>query len=242
MRRFITNDGGGRGFARSDRVVRRRKSPRVSHPDVLVKICGLTCVEDALACADLGADWIGLNFHQPSPRYVDPDVAAAIVAALPRRVQAVGVFVDRPVAEVVELAKRIGLGVVQLHGAEPPEDLAALGRFRVVRAFRLRPDGGWAIISDYLARAEALGHPPDSVLVDAFVPGMAGGTGTMIDASLLDDRPALSRFILAGGLTPENIGERIARVRPWMVDVASGVESAPGRKDPRSCRRSYGQQ
>lgn len=203
----------------------------MSHPDVLVKICGLTRVDDALACAELGADWIGLNFHRPSPRSVLPDVAAAIVAALPRSVQAVGVFVDRPVAEVVDLAERIGLGVVQLHGAEPPDDLPALGRFRVVRAFRLRADGGWRIISDYLARAEALGHPPHGVLVDAFVPGMAGGTGTMIDESLLDDRPALSRFILAGGLTPENVAGRIARVRPWMVDVASGVESAPGRKD-----------
>jgi phosphoribosylanthranilate isomerase len=205
----------------------------VSHPDVLVKICGLTCVEDALACAELGADWIGLNFHRPSSRYVEPEVAASIVAALPRRVQAVGVFVDRPVAEVVELAGRIGLGVVQLHGAEPVEELAALARFRVVRAFRLRPAEGWATISEYLERAEALGHPPDSVLVDAFVPGMAGGTGTMIEESLLDDRPALSRFILAGGLTPDNVAGRIARVRPWMVDVASGVESAPGRKDPK---------
>jgi phosphoribosylanthranilate isomerase len=204
----------------------------VSHPDVLAKICGLTSVEDALACAELGADWIGLNFHRPSSRYVDPDVAAAIVAALPRRVEAVGVFVDRPVAEVVDLAGRIGLGIVQLHGAEPPEDLVALGRFRVVRAFRLRPDAGWAAISEYLSRAAALGHPPDSVLVDAFVPGVAGGTGTMIEESLLDDRPSLARFILAGGLTPENVAGRIARVRPWMVDVASGVESAPGRKDP----------
>jgi phosphoribosylanthranilate isomerase len=206
-----------------------RKPPRVSHPEVLVKICGLTCVEDALACAELGADWIGLNFHRPSPRYVDPEVAAAIVRALPRRVTAVGVFVDRPVAEV---ADRLGLETVQLHGQEPPEDLAALGRFRVVRAFRLRPVGGWALISEYLARSEALGHPPDGVLVDAFVPGLSGGTGMAIDPSLLDDRPALPRLILAGGLTPENVAGRVARVRPWMVDVASGVESAPGRKDP----------
>jgi phosphoribosylanthranilate isomerase len=203
----------------------------VSHPEVLVKICGLTCVEDALACAELGADWIGLNFHPASPRYVDPDVASAIVEALPRRVTVVGVFVDRPVAEVAELADRVGLGTLQLHGHEPPEDLAALGRFRVVRAFRLCPAGGWAIISEYLARAEALGHPPDSVLVDAYVPGLSGGTGTTIDPSLLDDRPALPRLILAGGLTPENVAQRIARGRPWMVDVASGVESAPGRKD-----------
>jgi phosphoribosylanthranilate isomerase len=197
---------------------------------VLVKICGVTSVEDALACAELGADWIGLNFHRPSPRYVDPEVAAAILAVLPPRVTAVGVFVDRPAAEVAALADRLGLRTVQLHGHEPPEDLAALGRFRVVRAFRLHPAGGWSIITDYLARAEALGHPPDAVLVDAYVPGLSGGTGTTIDATLLDTRPALPRLILAGGLTPENVAERIARAQPWMVDVASGVESAPGRK------------
>jgi phosphoribosylanthranilate isomerase len=206
----------------------------VSNAPVLVKICGLTCVEDALACAEMGADWIGLNFHRPSLRYVDPDVAAAIVAALPRRMTAVGVFVDRPPAEVAELADRLGLDTVQLHGQEPPEDLAALGRFRVVRAFRLHPAGGWAIISAYLARAEALGHPPHAVLVDAYVSGLVGGTGATIDPSLLDARPALPRLILAGGLKPDNVAERIDRVRPWMVDVASGVEAVPGRKDPAS--------
>jgi phosphoribosylanthranilate isomerase len=210
------------------------KRTGVSHRRVLVKICGLTCVEDALACAELGADWIGLNFHPPSPRYVDSELAAAILAALPTSVTAVGVFVDRPAAEVASLADRLGLQTVQLHGQEPPEDLAALGRFRVVRAFRLKPGGGWTIVAEYLARADALGHSPHSVLVDAYVPGVPGGTGAAIDLSLFDESPPLPRLILAGGLTPGNVGERIARVRPWMVDVASGVECAPGRKDTRS--------
>jgi phosphoribosylanthranilate isomerase len=206
----------------------------VPHPEVLIKICGVTSVGDALACAELGADWIGLNFHPPSPRSIDPDVAAAIVRALPRRVTAAGVFVDRPAAEVADLAGRLGLDVVQLHGQEPPQDLVALARFRVIRAFRLRAADGWLMVTDFLSRAEALGHPPEGVLVDAYVPGLPGGSGTVIDLSLLDAAPPLPRLILAGGLTAENVAERIARIRPWMVDVASGVESAPGRKDPGS--------
>jgi phosphoribosylanthranilate isomerase len=121
---------------------------------------------------------------------------------------------------------------VQLHGHEPPEDLAVLRRFRVIRAFRLRTSEGWRIISDFVSRADALGHPPVGVLVDAYVAGLPGGTGMAIDDSLLDARPPLPNLILAGGLTPENVAERIARVRPWMVDVAGGVESIPGRKDP----------
>ncbi len=199
--------------------------------EVLVKICGLTCIEDAVACAELGADWVGLNFHPPSPRSVDPAAAAAILAVLPRHVTAVGVFVDRPAAEVAELADRLGLDVVQLHGQEPPEDLAVLARFRVIRAFRLRTTDGWTIVSDFLARAEALNCPPHGVLIDAYVPGLPGGTGMTIDLSLLDKAPALPRLILAGGLTAENVGERVERFRPWMVNVASGVESTPGRKD-----------
>jgi phosphoribosylanthranilate isomerase len=206
----------------------------VPHPEVLVKICGVTCVEDAVSCVDLGADWIGLNFHRPSPRFVDPEVAAAIVKALPRRVTTVGVFVDRPAAEVAGLADRLGLDAVQLHGQEPPDYLAALDRFRLIRAFRLGTVGGWRIVTDFIARAEALGRPPDGVLIDAYVPGLLGGTGTAIDPSLLEAAPTLPRLILAGGLTPQNVAERIARIRPWMVDVASGVESAPGRKDPAS--------
>jgi phosphoribosylanthranilate isomerase len=197
-----------------------------------VKICGVTCVEDALSCAELGAHWIGLNFHPPSPRSVDPSAAAAILAALPCHVTAVGVFVDRPAATVAELADRLGLHVVQLHGQEPPEDVAALGRFKVIRAFRLRTVAGWTTVADFVARAEGLGRAPHGVLVDAYVPGVAGGTGLTIDLSLLDEALPLPRLILAGGLTAENVGERIRRVRPWMVDVASGVESTPGRKDP----------
>ncbi len=204
----------------------------MSHPGALVKICGVTCVEDAIVCAELGADWIGLNFHPASPRSVLPDRAAAIVAALPPTTTAVGVFVDRPPAEVARIADEVGLDHVQLHGQESPEDLSRLARYRVIRAFRLRPPDGWRPVADYLARTAELGCRPRAVLVDAFVPGIAGGTGTAIDAALLDDWPDWPHLILAGGLDATNVAGRIAQVRPWMVDAASGVESSPGRKDP----------
>jgi phosphoribosylanthranilate isomerase len=199
---------------------------------IKVKVCGLCSVSDALACAKAGADWIGLNFHPASPRRVDPAAAAEIVAALAAPVEGVGLFVDRPPREVAEIAGRVGLRIVQLHGQEPPEDLLALPHLSIIRAFRLGDLEAVARMSSYLERCRELGRVPDAVLIDAYVPGRSGGTGQAIGADVLDALPPLSRLILAGGLTPENVAERIARVRPWMVDVASGVESAPGRKDP----------
>ena len=199
---------------------------------VKVKVCGITSVADALASVAAGADWIGLNFHPGSPRCIDPGVAAEIIAALPAEARAVGLFVDRVPSEVARLVDSLGLSIVQLHGDEPPEDLVALRHLTIVRAFRLQGAESVAKMEQYLVRAEALGRRPDAVLIDASVAGMAGGTGRLIPHEVLDRLPDLPRLILAGGLTPENVSERVAVVRPWMVDVASGVESSPGRKDP----------
>lgn len=201
-------------------------------PGVRVKICGLTTVADALVCARAGADWIGLNFHPPSPRKIDPSLAAEIVGALPVSSTAVGLFVDRPPSEVAATADQVGLTIVQLHGREAPEDLLPLSHLTIIRAFRLGSAESVAEMVRWLDRAAELGRAPDAVLIDAYVPGQAGGTGHVIAAEILDRLPPLPRLILAGGLTPENVAESIARVRPWMVDVASGVESSPGRKDP----------
>jgi phosphoribosylanthranilate isomerase len=198
---------------------------------VRVKVCGLTRVADAVSCAELGVDWIGLNFHPSSPRRVDPEAAVEIVAALPATCKAVGLFVDRQPAEVAATAARVGLTIVQLHGNEPPDDVAALSHLIVVRAFRLADDAAIARMTSYLERASHLGRMPDAVLIDTFVAGQPGGTGHSIALDLLDRLPPLPRLILAGGLSTENVAERVARVRPWMVDVASGVESSPGRKD-----------
>jgi phosphoribosylanthranilate isomerase len=204
----------------------------VAHANVRIKVCGLTRRADALACASAGADWIGLNFHPGSPRCIDPGLAAEIISTLPITASAVGVFVDRTPGEVDKLADRLGLRIVQLHGQEPPEDIAALSHLRVIRAFRLGDAEDVGRMVRYLRRVEELGRPPDAVLVDSLVTGQAGGSGRAIADDLLSLLPPLPRLILAGGLTPENVAHRVARVRPWMVDVASGVESAPGLKDP----------
>ncbi|MDR3638033.1 MAG: phosphoribosylanthranilate isomerase [Isosphaeraceae bacterium] len=201
-------------------------------PSVRIKVCGLTSVAEAVMCASAGADWIGLNFHPASPRRIDLVLAAEIIAALPPTAQAVGLFVDRPMAEIAQVTDHLGLRIVQLHGQEPAEALCELAGLQVVRAFRLGSREAVHQMTHYLRRAEELGRPPDAVLVDAFAPGQAGGTGRTIAADVLDALPPLPRLILAGGLVPENVGALIAHVRPWMVDVASGVESAPGRKDP----------
>jgi phosphoribosylanthranilate isomerase len=198
---------------------------------VRVKVCGLTCVAEALDCASAGVDWIGLNFHAASTRCVRPAEAAAIVKALPASVRAVGVFVDRPPSEIAEIAGEVGLSIIQLHGAEPPDDLLALDGFQIIRAFRVGHASAWDGVNQYLARARALGRVPDAILVDAYSAVLPGGTGTTIPEDVLAGMPPLPQLILAGGLTAENVAERIRRVRPWMVDVATGVESAPGRKD-----------
>ncbi len=201
-----------------------------------IKICGLTDPANALDVAKAGADWIGLNFHPPSSRFVSIDRAVEIVLALPKGVEPVGVFVDRPVEVVVETAHRVGLRVVQLHGQEPLETVLALKKtgLRVVRAFRMADKAAIVEMIGYLARAKALEVGLDAVLVDAYVAGQAGGTGQTIPNDLLNALalPDLPRLILAGGLTPANVADRVAKVRPWMVDVAGGVESAPGWKDP----------
>jgi len=204
----------------------------VSQPFVGVKICGLTSVEDGLACAAAGVDWIGLNFHPGSPRCITRAKAAAIIGVLPPSVAPVGVFVNRPAAEVADVAEYLGLEIVQLHGQEPVEDLLALGELQLIRAFRLGQPSDWRTVVDYLARAHSIGRVPDAVLIDAYVAGQPGGTGATVAADVLDCIPPLPRLILAGGLTPENVAAKVARVQPWMVDVASGVESIPGRKDP----------
>jgi phosphoribosylanthranilate isomerase len=199
--------------------------------DVRIKICGLTKVDEALACLDAGADRIGLNFHVESPRSVNLARAREIIAAVARPAQIVGVFVNRLADDVTRIAQELDLVAVQLHGDEPLEHLLALDRFWIIRAFRLGSPDDIRAMTDYLEQVRAAGRTPDAVLVDAYVPGRAGGTGSLLAHELLDLIPPLPRLILAGGLTPENVAERAQRVRPWMVDVASGVESSPGRKD-----------
>ncbi|MCE9545970.1 MAG: phosphoribosylanthranilate isomerase [Planctomycetia bacterium] len=199
-----------------------------------IKICGVTTPEDARVCAAAGADAIGLNFYEQSPRYVTPEQAQGVVAVLPAGVARVGVFVNSSVASILEIADRLQLDWIQLHGDEPPEVIGQLAPRCVLRAIRRGiegPDGA----RQYLQRCQAAGCLPTAVLMDSAVSGAYGGTGKTADwGSLALPRDWLLGLplVLAGGLTPENVAEGITRVRPEAVDTASGVESSPGRKSP----------
>lgn len=199
-----------------------------------IKICGIRDVETATAVASLGVDAIGLNFFDRSPRVVQPDVAARIVSGLPSGVEPVGVFVNHTAREVQEIARRVGLLTVQLHGDESVETLAELApEFRIIRAFRVG-DEGLADVESYLAACRKAGAMPFACLVDARVVGHYGGTGRTAPWDVLrrDWRTAeWPPLILAGGLQDGNVAEAIQQVNPWGVDVAGGVESAPGVKD-----------
>jgi phosphoribosylanthranilate isomerase len=187
---------------------------------VLVKICGITRLEDALDAARLGADWVGFNFWTRSRRYIAPEAAAPIVAALPPSVLPVGVFVDPAPEELARAVQVSGVRTVQLHGDESPAFCAA-APVPVVKGIRVRDAHSLAALAAYEVSA---------FLLDSATPGY-GGSGTGFDWSLAAEVAAEVPLWLAGGLTPENVGEAVRRVRPRGVDVASGVESAPGVKD-----------
>jgi phosphoribosylanthranilate isomerase len=206
-----------------------------------IKICGITNVADALAAADAGADAIGLNFYRGSKRFINSDVAAEIAAAIKERAEPVGVFVNESVQAICETCRGASLATVQLHGEIRPERVKLLLGFRElgdnfpdVSIIRAHGFGGGGMEAVYKDMFDESGDDADAVLVDATVPGMYGGTGQSIDWNRLanyEDSIGRMPLILAGGLTPDNVAEAIRIVRPHGVDVASGVESAPGKKD-----------
>lgn len=197
---------------------------------VRVKICGVTTPDDARHAADCGADAVGLNFYPRSPRYLDPPAAAAIVRALPPFTATVGVFVGMPLRQACAVAYQLGLRGVQTYDDRPPADDPF--PFAHVPAFRVKDADGLAHVRRFVETAKQVGRPPAAVLIDSLVEGQMGGTGHRAPWELLAGFDPGVALILAGGLTPENVAEAITTVRPWGVDVASGVESAPGRKDP----------
>jgi len=200
-----------------------------------IKICGVTTVDDAVVVARSGADAVGLNFYPRSPRYLQPPEAGQIVDALPAGIVKVGLFVNAPAREVCKTFDGLGLDLIQLHGDEPPHFLTALGDRPVLRAFRLGP-AGLEPVGRYLGQCRDRGRMPRSILIDAHVKGVYGGSGQVADwQQLTTYRPIRSGeptppLVLAGGLTPDNVAEAIRTVRPAGVDTASGVESSPGRK------------
>jgi phosphoribosylanthranilate isomerase len=197
-------------------------------PYTRVKICGITTRQDALDAIDAGADMLGFNFYPQSKRYIAPDKCIRIVSYLAQytaRVQLVGVFVNETRATIETIAHDCHLDLVQLSGDESPAFLRTLGSgaFKAVRPTSLEE-----AMSDATHFARSA---PPTLLVDAYRPGEYGGTGQTGDWDLAQGLAEQYPILLAGGLNPDNVAEAVARVRPWGVDVASGVESSPGRKD-----------
>jgi phosphoribosylanthranilate isomerase len=200
---------------------------------VRVKICGISTVEDALMAVEAGADALGFVFFQGSSRYISPEQAAAIIRCLPPFVQTVGLFVNEELTIVNAIADQCGLDLVQLHGEESPDFCNGVTR-RVIKAFRVKDAASLDAMAGYRVAA---------YLLDAWSPVAHGGTGTTFNWDIAATAAASHRIILAGGLTPDNVTAAIAAVHPYAVDVSSGVESGPRKKDAglvsrfiRSCR------
>jgi phosphoribosylanthranilate isomerase len=191
-----------------------------------VKICGITNEADAVHAVAVGADALGFVLYRQSPRYIEPAVARAIIAGLPPFVLTVGVFVNEEAATVRRLMDECGLSLAQLHGDEPASYCHSLGR-PALKALRLKDRGAFLALAEFQGRANVRGF-----VIDAFSERAYGGTGQTADWTLAAEAARAAPVLLAGGLTPLNVAEAIARVRPYGVDVSSGVEAQPGKKDP----------
>lgn len=200
-----------------------------------IKICGMTNLDDALCAAEAGADMLGFIFYRQSPRFMTPERAAAVAQGVRDRLggrapRLVGVFVNAPLDEVRATAQVVGMDLAQLHGHEPPEVVSALApkAFKALRPRTLaEAQASLEIYAPAFAGDEAL----PQLLVDAYHPEQYGGTGQRADLELAAAVARLCRLLLAGGLTPDTVGEAIRQARPWGVDVSSGVEASPGIKD-----------
>jgi phosphoribosylanthranilate isomerase len=199
---------------------------------VRVKICGITNVEDALLACELGADAIGMNFYSNSPRCISPFMASKIIGKLPPFVASVGVFVNWQAAPVTALAKALGLAAAQLHGDEPPQLITEIAKkVSVIKALHV---GKGSVLPPFAKYRGAT-----AFLLDAPHSGRYGGTGKTADWGAAHIAAKSHRILLAGGLTPENVAEAILAVRPYAVDVTSGVESKPGKKDSSKLRAFF---
>jgi phosphoribosylanthranilate isomerase len=195
---------------------------------VRVKICGLTNVRDAVAAVDAGAAALGFMFFDQSKRHISSSAAAAIITELPPFVSKVGVFVNATEEVIRRAIAETGIDTLQLHGEEPPEFCARFAPFKVMKAFRMRERN---------SLQECLKYREHAWLLDSYVDGAQGGTGVAFDWDLAAEATKLSRMVvLAGGLKVENVADAVRRVRPYAVDVSSGVESQPGRKDHEKLR------
>lgn len=195
---------------------------------VKVKICGIRTFEEAQAAVDAGADALGFNFWPQSARYVEPQVAREVIRRLSPIVCTVGVFVNEEVSRIVDIASDLGLNAVQLHGDESAEFCKQLGTIKTIKALRVGRDLDLSLIEAYQV---------DMILLDSSIEGSYGGTGRRFDWRIAIEAKRLAPIILAGGLTAENVSEAITEVRPAAIDVCSGVEAEPGRKDLEKLRQ-----
>jgi phosphoribosylanthranilate isomerase len=195
-----------------------------------VKICGITSAEDAAAAVDAGADALGFVFYRKSPRYIEPSLARQIIMSLPPLVTPVGVFVNEDQQVVRKLMDDCGLAFAQLHGDESAAYCLEL-KCPVLKAIRVKGRGVFLALAEFQGRAGVRGF-----VLDAFSGQSYGGTGRMIDWSLAAEAAKSATVMLAGGLTPENVGQAIESVHPYGVDVSSGVEREPGQKDHEKVR------
>lgn len=196
-----------------------------------IKVCGITRLEDALLAVELGASALGFNFYRPSPRYIAPGAARDIIQRLPPFVAAVGVYAnEEDMDHVTAIADEAGVGAIQLHGPRFPELAQQPAGRPLIRAV--------AVGDDFKAEMLA-GFQVSAFLLDAFHPSLSGGTGRPFDWELAREANRYGTIILAGGLNPGNVGRAVQEVHPFAVDVASGVESAPGQKDPALLRAFF---
>ena len=192
---------------------------------VKVKICGITNLTDARRAVDAGADFLGFNFYPPSPRYIPPARARSIIRRLPDHITVVGVFVNAPKEKILSIARSVGLDSLQLHGEESPELITRLNRsYPIIKAVRVQKSFRPVQLVPF-KRAAAF-------LLDGFHARRHGGTGRKFDWSVARRARRNGRIFLAGGLTPLNVAQAIRTASPYAVDVCSGVESKPGKKDP----------
>lgn len=192
---------------------------------VKVKICGITNPEDALAAADYGADALGFVFYRGSPRYISPQAAKEIIRQLPPLITTVGVFVDETIDKIEEIMRHVPLDIAQLHGHEPPES-CLLSR-RVIKAIRVKELSDLEPLKRYRVSA---------FLLDTYTPESLGGTGQIFNWDIAVAAKQFGKVILAGGLNPDNIEKAIRWVRPYAVDVSSGIEEEKGKKDLKKMR------
>jgi phosphoribosylanthranilate isomerase len=196
---------------------------------IKVKICGVTSLDDAMACVEIGTDALGLNFYEPSPRYLTLEKAAEITRHLPPFVARVGLFVNASEDTIRQTIEKTGINTLQFHGDETPEFCRKFAPMKIIKAFRMQGADTLRQLADYNV---------DAWLLDSFDPGSPGGTGMIFNWDLARQAKDEGKpIILAGGLDPENVAEAIHETWPYAVDVASGVESSRGVKDMKMVRR-----